>query len=95
MRTKIKVMARDDVQLRVFARNNAIPLEHIARVMRADEVRRVVPGVLFCLPACDACSDADAIRREWSQRGGRFVDVPVTVVLGREKMEFSPKHKKS
>jgi hypothetical protein len=89
MRPKIKVMARDDVQLRVFARNNAIPSEKLARLKDMDSAQNLKPDVVYCLPKWEEFSASAEMAREWKRRGGRFVNVPVAVVLGRAKMKFT------
>lgn len=94
MRPKIKVLARDDVQLRVFARNNAIPTEKVTRIIEARQAQELKPDFVFCLPKWTAMMGARKIGEEWKRRGGKLVDVPVAVVLGREKMVFVTKGRK-
>jgi hypothetical protein len=92
MRGKIKVMAYSDIQLRVFARNNALPLANITRITERRKTDGMGAATIYRLPNWYQCPKADEIAAEWTHHGGTFVNVPDSVVLGRTKMQFTPKH---
>ena len=92
MRGKIKVMARNVIQLRVFARNNAIEMTDITVICKIVRLTGVSGCPLYLLPGWDENNDqAPKLSNEWVKRGGTLVKVLNSVVLGRKKMTFIPK----
>jgi hypothetical protein len=91
MRGKIKVMARNAIQLRVFARNNAIEISNITVIRKIVRLTGVSGCPLYLLPGWDEHDQAPKLANEWVKRGGTLVKVLDLVVLGRKKMTFRPK----
>jgi hypothetical protein len=91
MRGKIKVMAQNAIQLRVFARNNAIEINNITVICKIVRLTGVSGCPLYLLPGWEHNNHAGTLANEWVKRGGTLVKVLDQVVLGRKKMTFTPK----